>query len=281
MVEKTSSLHEFLDVHYGPKGAQELEQRLEAGMNPEQHWGYREETALHVAARRRRLDAVKMLVAWGVDLDSKNRGQKTAFAHAVRRGFGEIAEFLESKGCQTELTRADQLATLIVGGDLLAATKMLKTDPSLAKTGNPEEDRLLADIAGRPVPNLVELLLNAGADLEATAMDDGTALHQAAWFGQPTIVALLLEAGAPLERFDRYHFSSPLGWAVHGARFSGGAPQRIDHYVQIVTLLLNAGAALHYPGGENDETYQKRLMADAPPEIKHVLIQAINEDASN
>jgi ankyrin repeat protein len=115
----------------------------------------------------------------------------------------------------------------------------------------------------------VRLLIDAGADLAATGLDGGTALHQAAWFGQPENARLLIAAGAPLGIFDETHDSSPLGWAVHGSRYSGDAETRQDAYVELVVLLLDAGSGL------KDEAYLQRLRNDASPRVAALLPRAL------
>ncbi len=258
-----ASLHEFLDDGYGPDGDAELARRLEAGADLAARAGAAAETPLHVAARRRRPEAVRRLLDHGAEVDARTAGGKTAYAHAARRGFSELTTLLAERGADTALAPADRLAVAVVGGRLDEAGRLLEAHPGCARTGNPEEDRLLADMAGRAGTAPVALLIAAGADLTATGLDEGTPLHQAAWFGQPDNARLLLEAGAPLDVFDACHDSSPLGWAVHGARYSGGARDRSDAYVEAVRLLLDAGAGLHYPGRPDDDAYLTRLMADA------------------
>ena len=56
-------LHEFLDCHYGADGAKALRRRLAAGEDPEERVDG--ETALHVAVRRRRVQAIEILLAGG------------------------------------------------------------------------------------------------------------------------------------------------------------------------------------------------------------------------
>ena len=268
------SLHEFLDNAYGRDGDAELARRLEAGADLTARAGAAAETPLHLAARRRRAGAVRRLLDHGADIDARTAGGKTAYAHAARRGFSELASLLAERGADTTLAPADRLAVAIVGGRLDEARRLLESHAGCARTGNPEEDRLLADVSGRNGTAPVVLLIAAGADLTATGLDEGTPLHQAAWFGQPDNARLLLEAGAPLEVFDPCHDSSPLGWAVHGARYSGGARDRSDAYVEVVRLLLEAGAGLHYPGRPDDDAYLTRLMADATPEVLPLLEDA-------
>jgi ankyrin repeat protein len=259
-------LHHCLDWSYG--GDDALRALLEGGADPDERRGPRAETALHVAARRRRARAVEILLAHGADGDARTAGGKTARMHALRRGFADVVAALGEHGV-VELTDADRLAVALVDGRLDEARAILAACPGAARTGNPEEDRLLADLAGRPGTERVQLLIDAGADLAATGLDGGTALHQAAWFGQPDNARLLIAAGAPLEIFDETHHSSPLGWAVHGSRYSGDAEARQDAYVELVVMLLKAGS------GFKEDAYLQRLLNDASPRVAALLPRAV------
>lgn len=264
-------LHELLDVGYGADGAEALRRMLDDGADPNLRQGEQSETALHVATRRRRADAVEILLDRGAEIDARNAGGKTAYAHALRRGFREVAELLRSRGADTALSEPDRLAVALSGDDLDGARAILAAHPGAARTGNPEEDRLLADVAGRNDTRPVELLIDAGADLTAPGLDSGTPLHQAAWFGQPDNARLLIDAGAPLDVFDAVHESSPLGWAVHGSRYSGGARQRQDAYVALVRMLLEAGSGLCYPDDPEGDAYLRRLLQDASDRVRGLL----------
>lgn len=265
------TLHKLLDFHYGAAGDVALRRMLKRGANPNLRAGLLSETPLHVATRRRRAPAVKTLLDHGAEIDAITAGGKTAYAHAVRRGFAEVAELLQTRGANTDLNGADRLAVALVNGRLADAREILAKQPSVARTGNPEEDRLLADLAGRDDPRPVALLIQAGADLEAPGLDTGTPLHQAAWFGQPENARLLIDAGAALDVFEPTHESSPIGWAVHGSRYSGGAATRQDAYVALARMLLEAGSSLRYPGGAEGDGYFRRLMGDATPRVRKVL----------
>lgn len=265
------TLHELLDWYYGAGGDAALRRMLRAGADANAVEGPSSETPLHVATRRRRLSAVEVLLDHGCRIDAKTTGGKTAYAHAARRGFDEVARLLESRGASTALTEADRLAVAIVNGCWDEAYTLLGTNPGAARTGNPEEDRLLADVAGRGDTRPVELLIRAGADLAALGLDAGTPLHQAAWFGQPANAQLLIDAGAALDVFDTVHGSSPLGWVVHGSRYSGGAEERQSEYVELARMLLAAGCSLAYPGDPGGGSYLERLLCDASSLVREVL----------
>jgi ankyrin repeat protein len=269
------SLHNLLDYQFGSTGDNKLLEMLAAGNDPDVRTGPHSETALHVAVRRRRLSAVEILLDHGVEIDAKTAGGKTAYAHAVRRTFTEIAELLAARGADTSLNDSDLFALAVVEGRLDDARSMLKSNPGVARTGNPEEDRLLADVAGRNDSETVQLLIDAGADLSATGLDNGTPLHQSAWFGQPENARLLIDAGAPLDHFENDHECSPIGWAVHGSRYSGGADVRQDKYVTLVEMLLAAGSSLCYPNDSTDH-YRRKLLDDASPQVREILLRAGN-----
>src|SRR5207249_4578302 len=132
---------------------------LDAGSGPNIREGPLSETPLHVAARRRRTRAIAILLDHGADIDAKTAGGKTAYAHAIRRGFDDVAELLRVRHASTRLNDADRLAVAIVDGRLDEAETTLLNSPGLARTGNPEEDRLLADVAGRNGTRPMELLI--------------------------------------------------------------------------------------------------------------------------
>lgn len=271
------SFHFYLDWNFDSNAESLLRQALEGGMDPNLKDPESGEGLIHVAARRRRLEPIKWLVEFGADLELENQHGKTAYVHCLRRGFDEIAAYLKGVGTRTTLQPADRFAVAVVGGDLESAKQIMAKDPFVVKTGNPEEDRLLADIAGRPQLDLAQFLVQAGADMEAKALDGGAALHQAAWFGQKEIAGMLIENNANLNCFENDHDSSPIGWAVHGAKYSGDSENRQADYSEIVRLLIDAGCSLKYPASISEAqdppsvSFLDRLRRDASGPIARLL----------
>lgn len=260
-----SELARMLDWDYSRPG---LEAALSRSPDLEARYGSRRETPLHVAARRRRSEAVELLLAAGADIDARTRGEKTAYVHCVRRGFDEVARLLADRGADTTLRPADRFAVAVVRHAFDEAQAVLAAHPGVVRTGNPEEDRLLADVAGRPATEPVTFLLALDVDLRAPGLDEGTPLHQAAWFGSVDNLRALLAAGAPVDAWEATHHATPLGWAAHGSRWSGGAADRQDIYLEIARTLLDAGATLTYPADvDADRSYLERLREDASPRV--------------
>lgn len=261
MTKDISPLHWLLDFEFSMDRVLE---HLEGGADPNTRVGPFEETALHVAVRRRRVEMVGPLLDAGAEIDALTAGGKTAWVHAYRRGFNEVTEALAQRGANCKPNGADDLAEALMRDDVAAAAGMLRDDPSLARGAGPEEARALPDITGYDRVAGMKLLLDHDAPIDARGLDGGTALHQAAWFGAAQAVALLIERGAALEiRGDRYELP-PLGWACHGSRYSGGASERSQVYAEIAQGLLFAGASFQ-PERDRD------MLKDASVAVRRVL----------
>lgn len=89
-------------------------------------------------------------------------------------------------------------------------------------------------------PTLLNVLLDAGADLDSRDSFNGTGLIRAADRGYPRIVRRLLETDTEVDHVNR------LGWtALHESIVLGdGGPA----YVEVVELLVDAGADVNLAG---------------------------------
>ncbi|HEU0053923.1 MAG TPA: ankyrin repeat domain-containing protein, partial [Longimicrobium sp.] len=140
------------------------------------------------------------------------------------------------------------------------ARRLLREHPQLVAELTPEEQRALPDAAWGPNPRserqgdvaaAVELMLELGFDPATPGHEGGTALHCAAWEGNPAAVRAVLSyprGRALLETRDPTFNSTPLGWCCHGAEHCGNPTA--DHPA-VARLLLEAGAR---PGPGWEET---------------------------
>jgi uncharacterized protein len=85
-----------------------------------------------------------------------------------------------------------------------------------------------------------KVLVEAGAELEATSIFGSRALHWAAWMGAASTVDLLLAHGAVIEARCSEFGATPLFWAVHGYGPSG--PKLKRDQVGAAQILIKAGA---------------------------------------
>lgn len=260
-------LHWCLDECFTPEL---LDWLLDHGADPNAAAGPFGESALHVAARRRRGAAVERLIDRGADLEARTAGGMTAWRHALRRGFGDVDELLRARGADTTTTPGDELAAALVAGREDEAREILAAHPELVPGMGPEEARLLPDLAARGAIGGMRLLLDAGIDVDARGLDGGTGLQVAAWFAEPAAARLFLERGADPNAGGDDHDSTPLGWVAHGSRYSGGARGNQAQYAEIAEALLAAGARLAHPANPDDR-YGEWLLVDATEAVAEVL----------
>lgn len=116
--------------------------------------------------------------------------------------------------------------------------------------------------------NLVQMLLNYGAQTQTTNCDGESALHLAAASGNAEICDLLVQHGAWLELEDA-EGESPLFFAVR------------ENSLPVVSLLLSAGASPSHPNNDNDtpltlarECHSTNRNDQAASQILEILLQA-------
>ncbi len=128
-------------------------------------------TPLHITASRGHLEASRLLVEKGAPVDAKSAGGATPFSLAARRGKKDLLEFLLANGARKEdLEIRDDY-----GRTPLCAVSRDGGDPATIKT-----------------------LIDLGADVNAADRQGWTPIELAAWRPYPAVVELLLDAGADL-----------------------------------------------------------------------------------
>ena len=180
-------------------------------------------TPLHSAAFLGRVDVVKLLLDNGADIKARNNDgatpvdvlyvdwETTAFIGnlvgvdtgkeeiaAIKRGRNEVAKLFGIKGTfdDADTSPAQNLSTAAFTGNA-AAMKQALTGGADPNTKDPQSgSTLLATAALMGHTEIVALLLEHGADINARSRDGGTPLHAAAFLGRAEIVKLLLNKGA-------------------------------------------------------------------------------------
>jgi ankyrin repeat protein len=103
--------------------------------------------------------------------------------------------------------------------------------------------RLVRATPGSPAQQsaVIELLLNAGADIERTLTSGAAPLHRAVRARSPEAVRCLLERGARVDATHGQQHTTSLHIAAHSTGASGTKGSR-DERQEIVRLLLEFGA---------------------------------------
>jgi ankyrin repeat protein len=174
-----------------------------------------------------------ILLDHGADIDAIGRGRALIIA-CLANGRQGAAVLLASRGAPLDLEGAAGVGWLDV------VKKFFNDDDSLKSTASTEQLQrgfLWACEFGQN--EVVEFLLEKGADLRAQADTGQTGLHWAVVGGHLDTIELLLKRGAPLEKLNAYD-GTALGQALWS--FINGDAE-ID-YVPIVQTLLEAGARI-------------------------------------
>jgi ankyrin repeat protein len=158
-------------------------------------------------------------------------------AHQVARKFGheEIFRLLMEHSPETL-----KLALACESGDEALYREILAKRPGLAaELTEADRRRLLAAAQGNDM-NAVRLMLEAGWPVATQDRGGVTALHWAAFHGNPGMAREILRHSPPLEIEDFAHHGTPMDWGLYGSLH--GWHCKTGDYAGVVTVLLNAGA---------------------------------------
>lgn len=229
-------------------------------------------TPLHAAIRRKELEIVKLLIAAGADVDSRDHRGNTPLSLAERSG-AEFVKVLVAAGAEdrertplllaVESGRLDRVRAAIREGQQIDQSGPLGISPLHAACELGHE-KIVAELIGagasidqrnhlrrRPLHGasnaaVARLLLDAGASLatdgEKRFQTGEPVLYSAAMAGHADVVALLLERKA---KFDPDLLPNPLVWAAFTGR------------EEVVEVLIKSGMAIDPP--ENDVYEQTAL----------------------
>ena len=171
-----------------------------------------QQSTLHDAAARNDATAIGQLLQQGVDIEGRDNSGRTALLIA------------------THHDAIDAARALIEAGADVNATDNIHDSPYL-----------YAGAEGRL--EILRMTLNHGADLASVNRYGGTALIPAAHHGHVETVRLLLTTDTDIDHVNR------LGWtALLEAIILGDGSKT---YVDIVQLLLEAGADVNLPDADN------------------------------
>ncbi|MFQ3587537.1 MAG: ankyrin repeat domain-containing protein [Fimbriimonadaceae bacterium] len=175
------------------------------------HYGERDDAlhrAIHDALDRdRSVEHLRLILRHGADPDFRHDGV-SAYARAVLSGMPEHAEALRGAGVSTGLSRTEAFVAACVNGGPVPPVD----EPPL------ELAWAVHVAARRNRHGALSRLLGNGFPPSVADPEGVTALHWAAWEGQPEATEVLLAHGADPNAVETRFGCTPLGWAVFGDR---------------------------------------------------------------
>jgi ankyrin repeat protein len=207
---------------------------------------------------------LEILLDHGAVIETGHRGHALIIA-CLSNGRPGAAEFLASRGAPLDLEGAAGVGRLDI------AKSFFSQDGSLKPNGTEQQMQrgfLWACEFGRN--DVVEFLLEKGANLRGQADTGETGLHWAVVGGHLPTIKLLLEHGAPLEERNAYGGTvlSQAFWS-----FVNGDPG-VD-YVPIVEALLAAGARIEAGALERVEKEWAEKQAGRSPAAKTRMAEVL------
>jgi len=170
-------------------------------------------TALHWAAQDGHLDVVRRLLAAGADIDGEGDAHEIGvigWATCFRDVRDEVAEFLLEHGAKPTLFSAVALGRGDLVRQLVAADPTLLASRKMSRFEHYRTPLHLAVLKNRP--DMVELLLELGADPHVKDSRGNTSLNEASLTTDRAIADLLVNAGAdPREAtVNRFQSATPI-----------------------------------------------------------------------
>ena len=216
---------------------------LESGANVEARdkWG---QTALYAAVGCRRKSVVELLLDSGADVNATAENDRTPLRLATFTGDASLVQLLIEKGANIAVDHRDKLIHEISLHDLSGHAKISMIE-RLLQAGANHIDNLRSCQKALPVAcyvgdkDLVRFFINYGVSVNGQEGVDPIPLHIAAMHGAGPVIQLLLEAGADLHasgstQRDALHMAL---YACHGAvarqLLAAGANPHVDRIWQV------------------------------------------------
>ena len=173
------------------------------------------ERAVHLAAEHGHKDVVRVLLEHGASVNCATDDGITPLMYAAQKGHMQIIELMMTYG--GDLAISDEFYWLPVhyaakAGHTNVVKFIAEADGNLSARTYPDGDTLL-HLATRV--EVVQYLVEKGADIHARNNKAKTPLHSAAENGQSDIISYLINQGADINARDEYG-SSALVFAVRG-----------------------------------------------------------------
>jgi len=196
-------------------------------------------TAMDFACMNGNHQVVEILAKAGCDMGCERQGRWSPLTIVANEGFIKSGQFLLDAKANTEVQGLQNWTPLRYAafyGHVELCRLLLKkgANPNTISSGDP----ILVESAGQGNLEVVTLLVENNAIIDAVNSDDWTALHKASYNGHIAVVAYLLDHGADIHHTNNMGQTTILLAARRG-------------FAELVQFLIDKGADLHRPSTNN------------------------------
>lgn len=214
--------------------------------------------SLHQAALLGDISAINRAIANRVPIDSKDKSGLTPLAIAAAAGQTEAASVLIINGADVNATDPSGATPLILAVGR-THTKVVKLLLENGANANAQWIEGCTPLFFATDKSVAEMLIRAGADVQARARDESTALIAAAKGRGSDIVEALISHGADLNVKDKNGLTPLIGAAVNGNY--GAVSVLVSKGVQLDMKDNNGVTALHVAAHKGERGIVGLLLA--------------------
>ncbi|KAK6525192.1 hypothetical protein TWF694_005338 [Orbilia ellipsospora] len=229
------------------------------------------ETALYCALDRGENELVRLLLKNGADPNQECADGRRCLTVAVKEGDLELAKLLVDSGVDINARGPEEAAAIVAAcksGNKDVVCFLLDQGADV-NMWDPKHGDALQAAAYKGHVEIVKLLLDNGANVKALEGEHGSCLEAAILGIKDTnIIYLLLNAGANV------NFSRPIA-DLHAQRCGIGGPLLAAIWKEktdIVPLLIDRGADVHFPGREYYGTALEQAIWLGNRELFNILL---------
>ena len=232
-------------------------------------------SALSGAVRQKHADVVKVLIDAGADIETRNKDLWTPLLLSSQNGGLRIVKMLVEAGAGVSATQRGGSTSLMIAA-VFGHTETVRYLVGLPQVDVSHKDKkgftsLLAS-AEKPGAGVVQLLIDAGADIEIRHSDDGRSpLLVASRRGNPRVVEVLVRAGADVCVTDNNGYTC-LSLAAYYGQTETVRTLLCMPEVDVNQSNSSCNTALHYAVAQkNSDVVQLLIDAGADVEAKNSL----------
>ncbi|KAJ5618721.1 Mg2+ transporter protein CorA-like/Zinc transport protein ZntB [Penicillium herquei] len=243
---------------------------------------------LHIALTKGNLDTVRTIVERQVGSDQTSHLEtpgpdgKTAIMTAALHGHFEVFQYLVSKGA--DMTKLDTMERTLLhlaaeGGDLGIVKFIFDKQPALMEIENIDGDTALLNAADCGHLEIVQYLLNKGAEIRKTGHQDWNALRLAAKTGRIEVVKFLVDNTALGKEYISeeagHDGSTPLMLAVENGKLDVTS-YFIEKGADTIKTNLLGNTLLHLAAQNSNADMLEVLFDNIPRDEKQIRLERPN-----